>query len=218
MMPTDTFFRLPDEKRQRLMKAAKIEFSRHSLQEASIADIVKLADIPRGSFYQYFADKEDLYFHYYETLRKDRTNELIEAVDAAEGDIFEGFDQYFTFLLRDIFTGEDADFYRNLFLNMDYRAGRKVTDGPEQAKHPKHPRQGFIGELAEHINRTHLTIQSEAELHMFLHLIMTTVFSSIGKGYHERSRDPDYPIEKIVEDFKTALGWLKNGIYKKEGN
>ena len=46
-MPTNTFFHLPEEKQQRLLDAAQIEFSRHSLQEASIANIVKLAEIPR---------------------------------------------------------------------------------------------------------------------------------------------------------------------------
>ena len=59
-MPTNTFFHLPEEKQQRLLDAAQIEFSRHSLQEASIANIVKLAGIPRGSFYQYFENKADL--------------------------------------------------------------------------------------------------------------------------------------------------------------
>ncbi len=61
-MPTNTFFHLPEEKQQRLLDAAQIEFSRHSLQEASIANIVKLAEIPRGSFYQYFENKEDFIF------------------------------------------------------------------------------------------------------------------------------------------------------------
>ena len=60
---------MPEEKQQRLLDA-QIEFSRHSLQEASIANIVKLAEIPRGSFYQYFENKEDLYFYYFATLRK----------------------------------------------------------------------------------------------------------------------------------------------------
>ena len=60
---------MPEEKQQRLLDAAQIEFSRHSLQEASIANIVKLAGIPR-SFYQYFENKEDLYFYYFATLRK----------------------------------------------------------------------------------------------------------------------------------------------------
>lgn len=59
-MPKTTFFHLSEEKQSRLLNAAKNEFSRTSLKEASIANIVKLAEIPRGSFYQYFENKEDL--------------------------------------------------------------------------------------------------------------------------------------------------------------
>lgn len=62
-MPKETFFHLTDEKKSRIMSAAKKEFSRVPLSEASIARIIKDAEIPRGSFYQYFEDKEDLYFY-----------------------------------------------------------------------------------------------------------------------------------------------------------
>ncbi|MFJ7932188.1 TetR/AcrR family transcriptional regulator [Peribacillus sp. NPDC096448] len=37
------------------------EFSEHGYQESSISSIIKKAGIPRGSFYQYFEDKLDLY-------------------------------------------------------------------------------------------------------------------------------------------------------------
>jgi len=53
-MPTETFFNLPKEKQRRILDAAKKEFSRTSLKEASIANVIKDAEIPRGSFYQYF--------------------------------------------------------------------------------------------------------------------------------------------------------------------
>ena len=53
-MPTDTFFRLPKEKRQRLIDAAWEEFTQVRFTEASINKIIKGAHIPRGSFYQYF--------------------------------------------------------------------------------------------------------------------------------------------------------------------
>ena len=60
-MPTGTFFRLPKEKRQRLIDAAWEEFTQVRFTEASINKIIKGAHIPRGSFYQYFEDKEDLF-------------------------------------------------------------------------------------------------------------------------------------------------------------
>ncbi|MCI8444226.1 MAG: TetR/AcrR family transcriptional regulator [Clostridia bacterium] len=58
-MPKETFFHLKPEKREKIEEALIHEFSRGSFEEASISHIVLEAKIPRGSFYQYFEDKED---------------------------------------------------------------------------------------------------------------------------------------------------------------
>ena len=60
-MPTTTFFNLPAEKQERLMDAATREFCAKPYNEASLNQIIQDAGIPRGSFYMYFQDKEDLF-------------------------------------------------------------------------------------------------------------------------------------------------------------
>src|SRR3954447_17828012 len=60
-MPTSTFFGLPDERRARLVREAIIEFSDRTYAEASLSQIARRTQIPKGSFYQYFEDKLDLY-------------------------------------------------------------------------------------------------------------------------------------------------------------
>src|SRR5688500_14793719 len=60
-MPTSTFFDLPEERRARLVREAIIEFSDHAYGEASLSQIARRSKIPKGSFYQYFEDKLDLY-------------------------------------------------------------------------------------------------------------------------------------------------------------
>jgi AcrR family transcriptional regulator len=60
-MPTSTFFALPAERRERLVREAIREFSEASYAEASLSQIAKRSQIPKGSFYQYFEDKLDLY-------------------------------------------------------------------------------------------------------------------------------------------------------------
>ncbi|MEI2610438.1 MAG: TetR/AcrR family transcriptional regulator [Candidatus Promineifilaceae bacterium] len=60
-MPKETFFNLPEEKRQRILDLAIEEFAHHDYQNASISRIVAEASIAKGSFYQYFEDKADLY-------------------------------------------------------------------------------------------------------------------------------------------------------------
>ena len=64
-MPKETFLKLPQEKKTKIIKAAKKEFKRAPLEQASIKNIVEDAGIARGSFYQYFESKEDLLRIYY---------------------------------------------------------------------------------------------------------------------------------------------------------
>lgn len=87
-MPLDTFFRLPEEKRTRLLDAAWEEFSTVGYSDVSINKIILRARIPRGSFYQYFEDKEDLFGYLVEEVKR-RLVKIGEWVMQQEGqDIF----------------------------------------------------------------------------------------------------------------------------------
>ncbi len=88
-MPTSTFFRLPEEKRQRLLDAAWTEFSQTRFTNASINRIIHSAHIPRGSFYQYFLDKDDLFYYLLEELKDHFSGVLAEMLRQAKGDLFQ---------------------------------------------------------------------------------------------------------------------------------
>jgi AcrR family transcriptional regulator len=60
-MPTPTFAALPADRRDRLVREAIVEFSERTFEEASLSQIAQRTQIAKGSFYQYFADKLDLY-------------------------------------------------------------------------------------------------------------------------------------------------------------
>lgn len=60
-MPKDTFLNLPEAKRQRIIDVALQEFSANSYARASLTRITRQAGIAKGSMYQYFDDKLDLY-------------------------------------------------------------------------------------------------------------------------------------------------------------
>lgn len=60
-MPTSTFFNLDELKRQRIIDIAIDEFSSAHFNDVSINQLIKRAEIARGSFYQYFEDLDDLY-------------------------------------------------------------------------------------------------------------------------------------------------------------
>ncbi|MBK7895072.1 MAG: TetR/AcrR family transcriptional regulator [Candidatus Promineifilaceae bacterium] len=60
-MPKATFFNLPEAKRQHIIELALAEFAENDFDQASISRIVARAGIAKGSFYQYFENKEDLH-------------------------------------------------------------------------------------------------------------------------------------------------------------
>lgn len=62
-MPKSTFFNLSEEKRQRIINATIDEFIENSYENVLISNIAKRSEIPVGSFYQYFYDKDDLYLY-----------------------------------------------------------------------------------------------------------------------------------------------------------
>lgn len=89
-MPKETFYNLPEDKRQKIFAAAVQEFSTQRFSEASINQVIKAAGIPRGSFYQYFRDKEDLFQYMYEQILKEKRDLMRQAeVLDPEVDVFE---------------------------------------------------------------------------------------------------------------------------------
>ena len=62
-MPKQTFFNLPEEKRETIFNAAVEEFAQYGLENASTNRIVANSGISKGSFYQYFEDKQDVFMY-----------------------------------------------------------------------------------------------------------------------------------------------------------
>lgn len=115
-MPRDAFFKLKDTKQEVILQAARNEFARKEYDDVSINQIVKNANVSRGSFYQYFVDKDDLYSYLLRVVRDDIYNTFIEALQSRKT-IFEVgqllFDKFMFYYHR-----EDKDFSRKIALNL----------------------------------------------------------------------------------------------------
>ncbi|HSL47195.1 MAG TPA: TetR/AcrR family transcriptional regulator [Anaerolineales bacterium] len=62
-MPKQTFLNLPEEKRKAFLEIALDEFANNDYNTASVSKIVEKAGIAKGSVYQYFDDKQDLFLY-----------------------------------------------------------------------------------------------------------------------------------------------------------
>lgn len=89
-LPKDTFRNLNDDKKRKIFDAAVQEFSTRRFSEASINKIVKTAGIPRGSFYQYFSGKEDLFDYIFKEILKEKIENIRQAATFnPDADVFE---------------------------------------------------------------------------------------------------------------------------------
>lgn len=103
-MCTETFLRLPEEKRRRFLDAAWEAFTTARFTDVSVNQIVRRAGIPRGSFYQYFTDKDDLLAYLLEEVRNCIKEKYRQVLQDNNGDLFQAHLDFF-----DRFTARDSD-------------------------------------------------------------------------------------------------------------
>jgi len=81
LMPKSTFFNLPEEKKDKIIAVAIDEFAQNHYEKVTINKIVKRAEIPKGSFYQYFENKDDVYIFLFSQIGNSKKNNLEELKD-----------------------------------------------------------------------------------------------------------------------------------------
>ncbi|MEW9095503.1 MAG: TetR family transcriptional regulator [Clostridiaceae bacterium] len=116
-MPTDTFFNLPLEKKNKIIEAIKKEFARVPFDKVSINKIVQDAKISRGSFYMYFEDKRDMLIYLLSNYHEEVMSIIKESFKRNSGDVFEVFADILKFTANFGTAKENIAFCMNIFSN-----------------------------------------------------------------------------------------------------
>ncbi len=122
-MPKETFFNLPDEKRNRFITASLEEFAQNTYKSASISRIVNKLGIAKGSVYQYFYNKKDLYTYIIDIASKERIEYILGGIHSFQGDIYELLKNLI--IVRTEFDVKNP-LYKSVLFNM---RGEKFKDG-----------------------------------------------------------------------------------------
>lgn len=203
-MPKQTFFHLSKDKQDTLIHAAKQEFSRAPLHEASIANIIKSAGIPRGSFYQYFEDKEDLFYHLLNQLAEKNNQRFISVLNEKNGDLFETFIATFEFMIEVHRNEEHKNFFKNVYLNMNYKHEKTLA----KDVYEENQKSQFLNTL-KLIDTSNLNIQDEHELHHVLKILMGVTFQNIVQLFVR-----EYSGEEALRNYLVQMDLLKRGLQK----
>ena len=171
-MPTTTFFNLPAEKQHRLLTAARREFGRVPFDEASINRIVRDAEISRGSFYMYFADKGDLFRFLLDHHTRRICDLVCGALEEAGGDLFAAFPAVYDGIVRHL-TGDPEPALSDLIAIVQVNA----------ASHPgllanELDLSALLAEVLPRVDRARLDLRGAHDLELILQLLVQVTVSA----------------------------------------
>lgn len=209
-MPKDTFLNLPEEKKKKIYNAALEEFANKSYEKVSITNIVNNSSISKGSFYQYFEDKADLYKYIMHIIADEKQFYLHEAS-----------------VLRD--DVDFFDFIRILFEkgikfaasnpHMSKIADRFVKSTPEDIKYElmqdmSHKADDIFRPLIENaILKKQLRPDIDID---FTAYMLTSISRSVSEYYLYTNSGEDSDMSEILTLADQMLLMLKDGIKFRE--
>ncbi len=203
-MPTETFMKLPEEKKNKILQAAKKEFTRVPFEQTSIKNIVEGAEIARGSFYQYFTSKEDLLQYMMKDDMDNLDNFIREKLQESKGDIFEAYLAIYDYMTKKAWKDKDLQFYKRLIEN-----AKVVEDESSILRIPKDIKGPFHKEeFIRLIDTSKLQIQNEEDLHIVIQMLYLITRKALVNNFKYQST------EEARKEYLKMIDYLKNGVLK----
>lgn len=199
-MPKKTFYNLNADKQAKVMQAVVKEFSRVPLSEALVSNIVTSAEIPRGSFYQYFSSLEDAFYYVLEMHSKDIKKKLIESLKKQNGDLILAFLESFKYVMDKVNQKDNVDYFKHIFLNLDYKTERYFTPNLED----------HLSDIINLVDVSILNIDSKLQLIYVIDVLEAITLRNIVQSFKRNISK-----EKIEEIFVKEMGLIVLGIKKR---
>ena len=208
-MPKDTFLNLPEDKRRLIEYVALDEFAEFGFDNASINRIVTAAGIAKGSFYQYFEDKADLFKHILVVVEQKKA-EYISPVMLNPAD-------------HDFFTLLEELYRSGLVFAKDHPKVSKI--GFEVYKNQTNP---LFEEIFKESRRlgyafyvslldmgiTRREIDPEIDKPFIIHMLMQLQLASI--DFYLQNNEQGLWDDDIMPTIHLMINFIKNGIQRQK--
>lgn len=198
-MPKPRFYNLPQEKQDRVMNSAINEFSRVPVNEFSINRIIQEANISRGSFYQYFEDKDDIIHEIMISYKNFLINTALEYLKNVSSNIVDFFDYLTNKIIVFSEDFKNRIFCENLIITVSHNNFGKVPDRTQVLN--------MVETLLPYINTTTLKYTTLEDIITVIELLSSVMCKTIIKTV----KNPEQK-EVYLQDFKKQMLMVKYGI------
>lgn len=199
-MPTSTFFNLRPEKQERLLTAAAREFAAQPFHEASINSMIRAAGIPRGSFYMYFRDKEELFQYLVRESMEPLLLAFRELLTRSGGDLFDaipGLCEYLRSHKADRGLGGMGMLSAIVERNGGLQKSCLIDFLDTQA---------VLAQLAAAVNPDLLDIWEASDLERIVRTVLTVVLPLIYDAVHTETAESREELSKTLEILRRGMG------------
>lgn len=200
-MPKDAFFKLKENKKEKIILAARAEFSNAKYDDVSINDIVKKSGISRGSFYLYFEDKWDIYAHLLRCTFTSIRKRMDEAVKRGNN-IFFAFLDVYDYIILENSTPESVGFLARILNEISPDSYMRIY------------KSIGIGTDKEYLRKycfplEHFTIQDDFEFDILNRHLIMLLTSHLTKVLVNKE-DP----QKVRDELRITYNMIKYGVYR----
>ena len=207
-MPTERFYHLSEKKKEMIREAAVQEFIRVSPEQASINQIVRNAEIFRGSFYTYFEDKEDLMRYVFEDLIRQVREFCKNLLRDSGGDFWtlqQGLMDFVLQICREdkmpALTRTESG-HNTLMRLMWERKGGSDEVCPEEI---------WLGELYQLTDCSRLRVGSLQEYRILFSICIHCILAEIAELYEKGKTEAE-----VRESFARRLDYIRYGAAESE--
>ena len=205
-MPSQTFFNLHEEKRLRLMEAVRAELTRVPFEEASINRIIRSAGISRGSFYQYFENKQDMLNYLLSGYRKMLAARVLESLRQSGGDLFQMLLDIFDYTYEIASQQENGKLFLNLFSDIRINSWfleQHASDDPFGIDKD---------ELRLHVNTGALDVRCNGDFEDMLGILLPLTGEAFAQVFFTPATYPERRAR-----YQARLELIKRGFLKEKG-
>ncbi len=201
-MPKDTFYNLDKEKKDKILKAAEKEFAENQLYKCRVSNIIKDAQIPRGSFYQYFEDLDDLYYYVVDQVF-DKIFEEGKKYSDQTSDLFEYIKLTFLIDIDNYLDRKTHKFMRNVL--------QSIGSNEKYLEHQNKKREAYILEILDKMDLSMIKLHSNDDLIKMYGLLQQVKRNVIRDSLIQR-----WSKEKAMKELEWNLKILQTGLLKEE--
>lgn len=212
IVPTERFYRLPEAKKQTIRAAAMKEFARVPFEKASINQIIRTAEISRGSFYTYFEDKTDVVRYLFEESANAMKAVCRAELERTHGDFFAMLEALFEHSVASVQGSEDMmHVARHVFA---YEENVKMIGMQEFPPPIEQDRmEGPVYWIFTLVDKERLRWKDFEHFASLVGMSMTLIAILIRQYYQY----PDQ-LERIRQNFHNSVEVLRCGVYQESQN